>query len=90
MVITDSDEIPEDFPLIEFALMMGDLGRIDSVDYQRIRDEAFRKAKEEKLQSEQGPAIEEPEQEAGSETAIDAPAASEESGEATAAESESE
>ena len=90
MVITDSDEIPEDFPLIEFALMMGDLGRIDSVDYQRIRDEAFRKAKEEKLQSEQGPVIEEPEQEAGSETAIDAPAASEESGEATAAESESE
>lgn len=54
MVITDSDEIPEDFPLIEFALMMGEQGRIDSVDYQRIRDEAFQKALDEKALEENG------------------------------------
>ena len=47
MVVTDSEEIPEDFPLLDFAMMMGEFGRIDSADYQRIREEAFMKRKEE-------------------------------------------
>ena len=47
MVVTDSEEIPEDFPLLEFAMMMGEFGRIDSRDYQRVREEAFSIRKDE-------------------------------------------
>lgn len=47
MVVTDSEEIPEDFPLLDFAMMMGEFGRIDSANYQRIREEAFLKRKDE-------------------------------------------
>ena len=47
MVVTDSEEIPEDFPLLDFAMMMGEFGRIDSANYQRIREEAFPKRKDE-------------------------------------------
>ena len=38
MVVTDSEEIPEDFPLIEFAMLMGEFGRIQAQDYQRARE----------------------------------------------------
>jgi hypothetical protein len=59
MVVTDSEEIPEDFPLIEFAMMMGELGRIDSRDYQRIREEGLEQVMQDRLNSQQiAPGIE--------------------------------
>ena len=59
MVVTDSEEIPEDFPLIEFAMMMGELGRIDSRDYQRIREEGLEQVMQDRLNSQEiAPGIE--------------------------------
>jgi len=60
MVVTDSEEIPEDFPLIEFAMMMGEFGRIDSRDYQRIREESFLKRKDEEAEANQDAEVNEP------------------------------
>ena len=61
MVVIDSQEIPEDFPLKEFALMMGQEGRIDSYDYQRIRIEALEKRQRELEEQQQADASENPE-----------------------------
>ncbi len=59
MVVTDSEEIPEEFPLIEFAMMMGELGRIDSRDYQRIREEGLEQVMQDRLNSQEiAPGIE--------------------------------
>jgi len=60
MVVTDSEEIPEDFPLMEFAMMMGEFGRIDSRDYQRIREESFLKRKDEEAEANQAVEVNEP------------------------------
>ena len=58
MVAIDSQEIPEDFPLATFVNMMGQYGRIDSYDYQRIRDEALAKRLKEKEAARLGQAVE--------------------------------
>ncbi len=58
MVVTDSEEIPDNFPLRDFAMMMGEMGRIDSQDYQRIREEAFEKLDKEKSEALQPEAVE--------------------------------
>jgi hypothetical protein len=62
MVVIDSQEIPEDFPLKEFAMMMGEQGRINSNDYQRIRIEALEKRRRAQEAEQQTP--EETEQQA--------------------------
>ncbi len=73
MVVTDSEEIPEDFPLLEFAMMMGEFGRIDSRDYQRVREEAFSIRKDEESNPKpETPTSETTDSEASTETAVPA------------------
>ncbi len=59
MVAIDSQDIPEDFPLATFVDMMGQFGRINSYDYQRIRDEALAKRRKEKEAERLGQTLEE-------------------------------
>ena len=37
MVAIDSQEVPDDFPLKDFAMMMGEFGKVDSEMYQEVR-----------------------------------------------------
>ena len=58
MVAIDTKEIPKDFPLATFVDMMGQYGRVDGYDYQRIREEALAKRRKEMEAAARGEEVE--------------------------------
>ncbi|MDA9857361.1 IRE (iron responsive element) [Rubripirellula sp.] len=53
MIAIDSQELPEDFPLREFAELMGQYGRMNALEYEQVR--AMRSRNESVEQSEETP-----------------------------------
>jgi hypothetical protein len=54
-IAIDSEELPEDFPLLTFVQLMGDDGQVDSAQYEQVRQEQkelLRKRKEELAEEE--------------------------------------
>lgn len=92
MIAIDSQELPEDFPLREFAEMMGEFGRVDAIEYEGIRamreEEARRAAEEGEEEESSETEASEVEEDAGDPEAEEAGDADAEAGDADAEESE--